>query len=81
MLYKVSFVVLGGAHPGGIQNLDHQPAVGEELVAGNQRFEILEVTELLPPYGDYSYLHATCRLIDDSLSEKDTDGDTVRDSA
>ena len=75
MIYKVSFVVLDGAHPGGIQNLDHQPTVGEELVVGSQRFEIEEVTELLPPYGNYSYLHATCRLIDNAPSGKGTDGD------
>jgi hypothetical protein len=77
VIYKVSFVVLDDAHPGGIQNLDHQPAVGEELVAGDRRFEILEVTELLPPYGDYAYLHATCRLIKDTYTEKGLDGDNA----
>jgi hypothetical protein len=66
LIYKVSFVVLEEAHPGGIQNLDHHPEVGEKLVVGDQRFEIVEVTELLPPFGDYSYLHATCRLLDDA---------------
>lgn len=77
MIYKVSFVVLDDAHPGGIQNLDHQPAVGEELVAGNSHFEIIEVTELIPPYGNYTYLHATCRLIDDTDKRKGTDGDNA----
>jgi len=47
------------------------------LVAGNQRFEIVEVTELLPPYGDYMYLHATCRLIDSTHSQKGTDGNNA----
>ena len=77
MIYKVSFVVLGETHPGGIQNLDHQPEIGELLVVGDLRFEIEEVTELLPPYGNYAYLHATCRLIDDSHSGKGTDGDNA----
>jgi hypothetical protein len=77
VIYKVSFVVLDDAHPGGIQNLDHQPVVGEELVAGDRRFEILEVTELLPPYGDYAYLHATCRLIDEFNTGKGSDGDNA----
>ena len=77
MIYKVSLVVLNGTHPGGIQNLDHHPEVGEELTVGSQRFEIIEVTELLPPYGDYSYLHATCRLIDKAHSGKGTDGDNA----
>ena len=75
MIYKVSFVVVGDTHAGGIQNLDHRPQVGEELVVGNVRVEVTEVTELLPPYGDYSYLHATCRLIDDTDVEKGTDGE------
>lgn len=75
MIYKVSFVVVGDTHPGGIQNLDHRPQVGEELVVGQARIEVIEVTELLPPYGDYSYLHATCRLIDDTNSGKGTDGE------
>lgn len=77
MIYKVSFVVLDDAHPGGIQNLDHQPVVGEQLSVGDVRFEILEVTELLPPFGDYSYLHATCRLIGETRSGKGTDGDNA----
>ena len=77
MIYKVSFVVLDDAHPGGIHNLDHHPAIGEELVVGTQRFAITEVTELLPPYGDYSYLHATCRLIKGTSSGKGTDGDNA----
>jgi hypothetical protein len=77
VIYKVSFVVLDDAHPGGIQNLDHQPVVGEELEAGGHRFEIVEVTELLPPFGDYSYLHVTCRLIDERHAEKGTDGDNA----
>jgi hypothetical protein len=75
MIYKVSFVVLDDTHPGGIQNLDHRPAVGEELVSGNRRFEIIEVTELLPPYGNYSYLHATCRLLEETDTRKGTNGD------
>ena len=77
MIYKVSFVVLNSTHPGGIQNLDHHPVVGEELMVGSQHLEIIEVTELLPPYGDYSYLHATCRLIDDIPSGKGMDGDNA----
>jgi hypothetical protein len=77
VIYKVSFVVLGDTHPGGIQNLDHRPAVGDALVVGSQRFEIVEVTELLPPYGNYTYLHATCRQIDNIDSGKSKDGDNA----
>jgi hypothetical protein len=75
VIYKVSFVVLNSTHPGGIQNMDHHPTVGEVLVVGSQRFQVVEVTELLPPYGDYSYLHATCRLLDNTDSGKGIHGD------
>jgi hypothetical protein len=69
MIYKVSFVVQGGSHPGGIQNLDERPQVGDVFTLGNQAFEIVEVMELMPPRGDYAYMHATCRAIGD---RKDT---------
>jgi hypothetical protein len=64
MIYKVSFVVQGGTHPGGIQNLDERPKLGDILTLGNQKFEIVEVMEIIPPRGDFAYLHATCRPID-----------------
>ena len=64
MIYKVSFVVQGGSHPGGIQNLDERPKTGDVFTLGNQAFEIIEVMELMPPRGDYAYMHATCRSID-----------------
>jgi hypothetical protein len=63
VIYKVSFVVEEGAHPGGIQNLDERPKVGDVFTLGNQAFEIIEVMELMPPRGDYAYMHATCRPI------------------
>jgi hypothetical protein len=62
MIYKVSFVVQGGTHPGGIQNLEERPQIGDVLALGNQEFEIIEVMEIIPPRGDFAYLHATCRL-------------------
>jgi hypothetical protein len=63
VIYKVSFVVQEGTHPGGIQNLDERPKVGDVFTLGNQSFEIVEVMELMPPRGDYVYMHATCRPI------------------
>jgi hypothetical protein len=65
VIYKVSFVVQGGSHPGGIQNLDERPQVGDVFTLGNQAFEIVEVMELMPPRGDYAYMHATCLSIGD----------------
>jgi hypothetical protein len=75
MEYRVSFVALGDEHPGGIQTLDHRPTVGDEWVVGGLRFEIVEVKDLFPPYGEIAYLHATCRRIEQTGSGKGTDGD------
>ena len=61
MIYKVSFVVQGGTHPGGIQNLEERPEVGDTLSLGGGEFEIIEVLEIIPPRGNFAYLHATCR--------------------
>jgi hypothetical protein len=65
MIYKVSFVVQGGTHPGGILNLDEQPRVGDVLTLSEQKFEVIEVLEIIPPRGDFAYLHATCRPVED----------------
>jgi hypothetical protein len=64
VIYKVSFVVQGGTHPGGIQNLDKRPEIGDRLELGKNRFEIIEVLEIIPPRGDFAYLHATCRPVE-----------------
>ena len=65
MIYKVSFVVQGGTHPGGIQNLDERPQVGDKLELGSNVFEIIEVLEIIPPRGNFAYLHATCKPVED----------------
>ena len=63
MIYKVSFVVPGRRDVGGIQNIDREPKTGDRVRIGNQTFEVMEVTELMPPRGDFAYLHATCRPV------------------
>ena len=65
MIYKVSFVVQGGTHPGGIQNLDKRPEVGDQLDLAGLQLEIVEVLEIIPPRGDFAYLHATCKPVRD----------------
>jgi hypothetical protein len=62
-IYKVSIVVRGRRDIGGIQNLEEEPKVGDILLLGNDRFEIQELVELMPPRGNFVYLHAMCRLI------------------
>ena len=63
--YKVSIVVPGRRDVGGIQNLDEEPKPGEIIVLGKEKFEIVDVAELMPPRGDFAYLHAVCRPVDD----------------
>lgn len=63
MIYKVSYVVLGGQHPGAIVSQETAPQVGEVVVLGGERFEVVEVVDLIPPRGDFAYLHVTLRPI------------------
>ena len=63
MIYKVSYVVLGGQHPGAIKNQSTLPAVGDKVRLGRSTFEVVEVHELVPPREDFQFLHATLRLL------------------
>ncbi|HHS96341.1 MAG TPA: hypothetical protein ENK08_00340 [Chloroflexi bacterium] len=69
MIYKVSYVVVGGAHPGAILNQDAPPQVGEVVELGGMRFEVVEVADLIPPQGDFAYLHVTLRPLSPSRAE------------
>ena len=66
MIYKVSFVVPGRRDVGGIQNINREPKPGDRVRIGNQTFEVVEVTELMPPRGDFAYLHATCKPVEEA---------------
>ena len=57
--YKVSYVVHGEDHPGAILNLDQRPEQGDIVELGGKKYEIIEVVDLIPPKGDFFYLHAT----------------------
>jgi hypothetical protein len=63
-IYKVSYVIVGKDHPGTILNQDHMPRVGDKVQLGNETFEIIEVLELVPPRGEFHYIHVTCRPAD-----------------
>ncbi|MCS7282423.1 MAG: hypothetical protein RMK65_03040 [Anaerolineae bacterium] len=63
MIYKVSYVVLGGQHPGAIVSQEKPPQVGEVISLGEDRFEVIEVVDLIPPRGDFAHLHVTLRPI------------------
>ena len=62
-VWKVSYVVKGSAQAGGIVNLDHEPEPGDVLKIGGDHLEVIEVLELIPPRGEFHYIHATCQAI------------------
>ena len=59
--YKISYVIAAGDHPGAILNTDHRPVVGDRVKLGKQEFTVLEVIDLIPPRGDFQYLHVTLK--------------------
>lgn len=65
-IYKVSYVIIGRAHPGTIVNLDHRPELGEQVSLGDEDFIVVEVIDLMPPRGDFHFIHATCRPSNDA---------------
>jgi hypothetical protein len=66
VLYKISYVVIGGEHPGAIVNAEVKPEPGEELTFDGRVFEIVEIVELMPPVGNFGFLHATCKYLHDA---------------
>ena len=63
-VWKVSYIVKGSSLAGGIINLSKAPEPGQVLIIGKDHFEIIEAMELIPPSGDFHYVHATCKEID-----------------
>lgn len=64
MIYKVSYVVMGGEHPGGIMNHANRPQVGDKVQIGKLIFEVVEIHEVMPPRGDFQFLHATVKPVE-----------------
>ena len=62
-IWKVSYVVKGSSQVGGIINLTHAPEPGEIFKIGDDQLEVLEALELIPPRGEFHYIHATCTVI------------------
>ena len=60
-IYKVSYVIVDNDNPGTILNQNHMPQVGEQIKLGKKSYEVIEVFELMPPRGEFHYIHATCR--------------------
>lgn len=66
-IWKVSYVIKGSAKAGGIVNLNHAPKPGEVLKIGRDQLEVLESLELIPPRGEFHYIHVTCTLIESDV--------------
>ena len=64
MIYKVSYVVRGQPHPGKIVNQEKPPRVGDRVELGGDTYEVIEVVDLIPPRGEFAYLHVACRSVD-----------------
>lgn len=63
-IYKLSIVVPGRRDIGGIQNLEKEPQPGDIVILGREEYRIIDLVELMPPRGQFIYLHATCEPID-----------------
>jgi hypothetical protein len=64
MTYKVSYVVIGGEHPGAIVNEFKRPEIGDQVQIGKFTFQVVEVHEVMPPRGDFAFLHATVKPVE-----------------
>jgi hypothetical protein len=62
-IYKVSYVIIGNDNPGTILNQEKMPEVGELVQLGEKSFRVIEVLELVPPRGEFHYIHVTCRPV------------------
>ena len=63
-IFKVSYVIVGRDHPGTILNQEKIPEKGETVLLVYEFFEILVVLALVPPRGEFHYIHVTCRPYD-----------------
>ena len=63
--YKISYVVEGGGHPGAIINSDIYPKQGDHVTFDGNTYVITDVQELMPPIGDFGFLHASVKMSED----------------
>jgi len=73
VIYKVSYVVVGGDFPGGIKNEPEKPKVGDIVQIGRVKFQVTEIHEIIPPRDDFQFLHATVKPLDDKSGEGKND--------
>lgn len=63
MIYKVSYVVSDGSKPGSIKNEQERPIVGDRVRIGQSNYKVVDVYEIMPPRGEFLYLHATVEQV------------------
>ena len=63
-VYKLSIVVPGRRDIGGILNLEKEPKAGDLVLLGQEEYKIADLVELMPPRGNFVYLHAVCQPVD-----------------
>jgi hypothetical protein len=68
-IYKLSIVVPGRRDVGGIQNTDYEPKIGDIVALGTDKYEITEIIELMPPRGNFVYLHTVCRPVQNKATD------------
>jgi hypothetical protein len=68
VIYKVSYVVVGGEYPGGIKNESERPQVGSIVQLGRVKFQVTEVHEIIPPRDDFQFLHATVKPVEETAN-------------
>jgi hypothetical protein len=66
VIYKVSYCVVGRPDLGAIANLNTLPCVGDQVKLGDETVEVTEIIELIPPRGDFGYLHVTCQPLQET---------------
>ena len=63
LVCKLSIVIPGSPQSGAIINTSALPQVGDRLPVGDRMVEVLEIKELLPPSGNFHFVHVTCREV------------------
>ena len=69
MIYKVSYVVQSGEYPGSIKNEETEPKIGDRVMVGPIECEIIEVLQIMPPRGEFLFLHATVVPVESLVAE------------
>ena len=61
--YKVSYMPIEDGYPITVANTLRPPQIGDRLDLARNRVEIINVSQLTPPHGEFCPLQATCRIV------------------